>query len=138
MKIAVSACLLGQNCKYNGGNNKNERVLAFVEGHEVVPICPETAGGLSAPRLPAEIVGDRVVLSDGTDVTAAFRAGAARTLDTLQGEGVELVILKARSPSCGNREIYDGTFGGRLIAGRGVTAEAILAAGYRVMNEEEI
>lgn len=138
MKIAVSACLLGQKCKYNGGHNRNERVLRFVEGHAVVPICPETAGGLSAPRLPAEIVGQRVLFQDGTDATAAFREGAARTLELLRREGVELVILKARSPSCGNREIYDGSFTGRLTAGRGVTAAALMDAGYRVISEEEL
>lgn len=138
MKIAVSACLLGQNCKYNGGNNRHEWVLRLVEGHEVLPICPEAAGGLPCPRPPAEIVGERVLNNRGEDVTAAFHLGAATTLQAVRDFGAELVILKSRSPSCGTRTVYDGTFSGALVPGQGVAAAMLTAAGFRVINEDEI
>ncbi len=122
MKILVSACLLGENCKYSGGNNYSEKAAAFVQGHEVIPVCPEVLGGLSVPRTPAEIVNGEVVTKDGVSVDAAFRAGAARALAIAKENGVELAILQPRSPSCGAAEVYDGTFTGRKIPGQGVFA----------------
>ena len=99
MKILVSACLLGENCKYSGGNNYSEKAAAFVQGHEVIPVCPEVLGGLSVPRTPAEIVNGEVVTKDGVSVDAAFRAGAARALAIAKENGVELAILQPRSTS---------------------------------------
>lgn len=136
--ILVSACLLGENCKYSGGNNRREEVCRLLEGKEYVPFCPEQAGGLSTPRLPSERRDDRVFSRDGEDVTEAFLLGAERTLELCRREAVELAILKQGSPSCGSRYIYDGSFSGVKIPGEGVTAELLRKNGIRVVSEEEI
>lgn len=132
MKIAVSACLLGENCKYSGGNNRSERLLSELAKHpeiEVIPVCPEVAGGLSTPRPPAEIVDGEVVNNYGVSVDAEYRAGVAAEMARLKPhiESGELAaaVLQSRSPSCGVHEVYDGTFTGRLIAGRGLFAQAL-------------
>ena len=133
-KIVVSACLLGHNCKYNGGNNRCEAVLRFTEGREVVAVCPEQLGGLPTPRIPAEIVKGEVRNAAGESVDAAFREGARRAAALLEGEDVEMAILQPRSPSCGAREIYDGTFSRRLIPGQGVFAQLLMQKGIRVLE----
>ena len=115
MKILVSACLLGKNCKYNGGNNLNKSVLDFIEGHEVIGVCPEQLGGLSTPRLPAEIVDGVVTNKEGVCVDNEFRKGAQEALTIALENKVDLAILQSRSPSCGVKEIYDGSFSGRKI-----------------------
>ena len=138
MKIAVSACLLGENCKYNGGNNYSEKVAKYVEGHEVVPICPEVLGGLSTPREPAEIVGGEVKHKAGDSVDKEFRAGAKAALDIVLKNQVELVILQSRSPSCGVKTIYDGTFSGNIIPGQGVFAEMLKEAKIKAVDVEDI
>ncbi len=123
MKILVSACLLGENCKYSGGNNYSEKAAAFVQGHEVIPVpALRYWAACRFPRTPAEIVNGEVVTKDGVSVDAAFRAGAARALAIAKENGVELAILQPRSPSCGAAEVYDGTFTGRKIPGQGVFA----------------
>lgn len=101
MKILVSACLLGENCKYSGGNNYNQAVCDFARGHQVVPVCPEVLGGLPTPRCPAEIVQGVVTNKEGINVDREFRAGAAKALAIAKENGVELAILQSRSPSCG-------------------------------------
>lgn len=136
--ILVSACLLGENCKYSGGNNRREEVCRFLEGKEYVPFCPEQAGGLHTPRLPSERRGDRVVSSAGEDVTEAFLLGAERTLELCRREGAQVAILKQGSPSCGSRYIYDGSFSGVKIPGEGVTAELLRQNGIRVISEENV
>ena len=136
--ILVSACLLGKNCKYTGGNNRNGAVIAFLEGKEYIPFCPEQAGGLPTPRLPSEIRGDGVVNSQGEDVTAAFLLGAARALEVCEASGADLAILKEGSPSCGVHLVYDGTFSGRKIDGMGMTARRLREAGIAVMSENDI
>ena len=103
MKIAVSACLLGRNCKYNGGNNRSQAVLDFLEGHVVIPVCPEVTGGLPVPRVPVELQNGRAVNKNGEDVTAYFRRGVEQTMARLSGEEIDLAILQPRSPSCGCR-----------------------------------
>ncbi len=134
MKILVSACLLGRKCKYNGGDNYNEALIGFCKGHEVVPVCPEAAGGLSVPRRPCEIA-DGIVRNDiGESVDAAFRRGAARCLAIAKDEKVELAILQSRSPSCGVGRVYDGTFTGTLIEGDGVFAGLLRENGFKVMD----
>lgn len=138
MKIMVSACLLGENCKYNGGNNYSEKVVEYVKGHEVIPVCPEVLGGLPIPRMPAEIVGETVQRKDGVSVDEQFRNGARLALEEAKREGVDLVILQPRSPSCGARQIYDGTFSGRKIEGQGVFAGMLLKHGFKIMDAEEI
>ncbi len=138
MKVLVSACLLGENCKYSGGNNRNERVLAFLRGHEAVPVCPEVLGGLPTPRTPAEIVAGVVTDRDGKNVDQKFRRGAALALELARREGAELAILQPKSPSCGARQVYDGTFSGRKINGRGVFAQLLLENGFRVLEPEDL
>lgn len=134
MRIMVSACLLGQKCKYNGGDNYSEKVVAFTEGHEVVPVCPEVLGGLSVPRPPCEIVRGVVTDADGVNRDQAFRDGAALGLRLAQEKQVDLVILQSRSPSCGVGRIYDGTFSGKLIEGDGVFAALLRENGFRVAD----
>ena len=136
--ILVSACLLGENCKYSGGNNRREDVCRFLEGKDYVAFCPEQAGGLPTPRLPSERRGDRVVSSAGEDVTEAFLLGAERTLELCRRENVNFAVLKQGSPSCGSRYIYDGSFSGVKIPGEGVTAKLLRANEIQVISEEDI
>ena len=138
MKIMVSACLLGENCKYNGGNNRDDDLLKLLSGHEVIQICPEVAGGLPTPRIPAEIINGIVMNKEGKNVDDAFRSGADRTLMQAEKERPDLIILQSRSPSCGVKEIYDGSFSGRLIPGQGVFAKMAMDAGFRVADVEDI
>ena len=138
MKIMVSACLLGENCKYNGGNNLNPDLLRLLSGHTVIPVCPEVLGGLPVPRIPAEIVNGAVVNREGISVDDAFRRGAEKALELAAAERPDLVILQSRSPSCGTRQVYDGTFSGTLVRGKGVFAEMAANAGFRVMDAEEV
>ena len=138
MKILVSACLLGKNCKYNGGNNLNQSVLGFIEGHEVIGVCPEQLGGLSTPRLPAEIVDGVVTNKEGVSVDAEFRKGAQAALAVALENKVDLAILQSRSPSCGVKEIYDGSFSGKKIKGQGVFAKLLSAHGIKVLDAEDV
>ena len=138
MKIAVSACLLGENCKYNGGNNLNEKVVDFVKGHEVVLVCPEVMGGLATPRIPSEIVNGVVTNKEGTVVDSEFRKGAEVALGKVLAEGVELAILQSRSPSCGSKEIYDGSFSGKKISGMGIFARELKANGIKIIDAEDL
>lgn len=137
MKIMVSACLLGENCKYNGGNNLNPELLRLLAGHTVIPVCPEVLGGLPVPRIPAEIVNGAVVNREGISVDNAFRRGAEKALELAAAEQPDLIILQSRSPSCGAGQIYDGTFSGTLVRGKGVFAEMAVNAGFRVMDAED-
>jgi len=138
MKIAISACLLGENCKYNGGNNRSSIVEDFIRGHEVLALCPEVLGGLPVPREPAEIVGGIVRTKDGTSVDDPFRKGAERALQMVLNNQIELVILQSRSPSCGVNMVYDGTFSGKLISGDGVFVQLLKSRGIRVMDAADI
>ena len=138
MRIMVSACLLGERCKYNGGDNYSEAVAAFVQGHETFPVCPEMAGGLSAPRLPCEIVNGTVRNTAGEDMDRAFRDGAEKCVRLAEEKEIELAILQPRSPSCGVREIYDGTFSGRRVEGSGVFASLLRANGFRVVEPDDL
>lgn len=139
----ISSCLLGHNCKYNGGNNKNETVIDFCQNKKYVVICPESAGNLPSPRPPAERIGNKVIDRDGVDVTEAFYKGAEISLKTcltaaeLSGEQIEGAILKANSPSCGSCRIYDGTFSGTLTEGDGIFTEMLKARDIQVITEKE-
>lgn len=123
--LLVSACLMGYNCKYNGGNNAlPEDVLASLrQRYCLIPVCPEAAGGLPTPRTPSERRGDRVITQDGRDVTDAFRRGAELAGELAERFGAHAALLKANSPSCGSGTVYDGSFSGRLVPGDGITAE---------------
>lgn len=138
MKIFVSACLIGENCKYNGGNNYSEAVKKYVEGHEVISMCPEVEGGLPIPRTPAEIVKGVVTNRDGVSVDKEFRVGADKILDVLLEEKVELAILQSRSPSCGIGRIYDGSFTKTLTNGNGIFADLLVKHGIKVIDVEKI
>lgn len=136
MKILVSACLLGRNCKYSGGNNLDENVVAFVQGHEVVPVCPEEAAGLGIPRVPMEIVDGILINKEGVVVDEPVRRAVANIVE--ENRDADLAILKSRSPTCGVKQVYDGTFSGALINGSGVLAQALKEAGIRIMDAEDI
>ena len=138
MKIAVSACLLGENCKYNGGNNFSEKVSEFIKGHEVIPVCPEVLGGLPTPRESSEIVKGVVRHRDGTSVDEEFRRGADLALKLVIDNDVELVILQSRSPSCGVKNVYDGSFSGTLSPGQGVFARLLTENNIKVMDVSEL
>ena len=138
MKIMISSCLLGHNVKYNGGNNKNEALLRLLSGHTVIPVCPEVLGGLPVPRTPAEIVSGEVINRRGESVDKAFRKGAEKALESAKREKPDLVILQSRSPSCGVKQIYDGTFSGTLVSGQGVFARMAQEAGFRVIDIEDV
>ncbi len=138
MKIMVSACLVGENCKYNGGSNRNENVLEFIQDQEVILICPEVMGGLPTPRIPAEITEGKVGTRDGRDVTEEYFRGAQLTLALAQKEQPDLIILQSRSPSCGVKQRYDGTFTGTLIEGSGVTARLLTDHGFTVTDVEDL
>ena len=137
-KIAVSACLLGENCKYSGGNNKNDKVLDFIKGKGVIPVCPEVAGGLPTPRVPVELVDGVAINREGVNVDKEFHLGVERMLKKLSGEDIDLVILQPRSPSCGIKQIYDGTFTGTLKPGQGMFAKALMEKGYKVVELDEL
>lgn len=138
MKIVVSACLLGENCKYSGGNNYSEKVMKFLEGHQVIPVCPEVLGGLPVPRVPAEIVNGIVTNAEGAEVDREYRAGAERALKIALEQGAQLAVLQSRSPSCGAKEIYDGSFSKRKIPGKGIFAALLEENGIPILDLEEI
>ena len=138
MTILVSACLLGENCKYNGGNNLNERVLRYLAGHEIIPVCPEMLGGLPSPRKPVEWRDGHAVTRDGDDWTAEFRLGVARAMALIGYRPIDLAILQSRSPTCGVKQVYDGTFTGRKIPGQGALAKALAERGIPLMDAEDV
>lgn len=137
MKILVSACLLGINCKYKGGNNLNPGLMKFLDDHTVIPVCPELLGKRPVPREPVEIVDGVVREKDGTSRDAEFRRGALEGLQIAQEQGIDLAILQSRSPSCGVNQIYDGTFTGKRIAGHGVFADLLIQNGFAVKDVED-
>ena len=137
MKVLVSACVLGCNCKYNGRNNRNEAVIEYLKGKEVLSICPEMLANMPIPRPCAEIV-DEVVMDDkGNNVDSDYRKAVALALEKIEGEKIDLAILQSRSPTCGVNNIYDGTFTGKLISGQGLFAKALITKGYPVKDAED-
>ena len=138
MRILVSACLLGENCKYNGGNNYNPAVAEFVKDKEVLPICPEMMAGMGCPRIPIEIVDGVLMDRDGNNVDAAMRKAVEQAMEMIREEDILCAVLQSRSPTCGVNQIYDGSFTGKLIEGSGVLAQALKLVGYRVVDAEDI
>lgn len=139
MKILVSKCLLGYNCRYKGDNCLNEKVKALSQnGYEFVGICPEQDGGLPTPRAPGEIVGDKVLTKEGKDITAEYRKGAEHALELAKKEGITMAVLKSKSPSCGYGKIYDGTFSGTLKDGNGITAQLLSDNGIKVVSDDTL
>ncbi len=136
----VSACLAGVNCRYDGKDSADERVMELVNQGKAIPVCPEQLGGLSTPRISCELVnqtGDKKIINkEGTDRTEEFKLGAERTLAIAKALGVSKAIMKSKSPSCGCGQIYDGTFSGTLIPGNGMAVELLLQNGIEVITEK--
>lgn len=137
-KILVSACLLGLNCKYDGENNRNEKVLEYIKDKEVIPVCPEIFGGLQTPRIPSEIVGDKVLNREKIDVTKEYQKGAEETLYLAKLFNVKKALLKESSPSCGSNTVYDGTFSKNKKEGMGITAQLLKENGIEIISEKEL
>ena len=137
-KIIVSACLLGENCKYSGGNNKCDEVIALAEKFEIIPVCPECFGGLPIPRVPSEIRDGRVYSKTGEDLTEAFLSGAEQTLYIAKEANAPCAVLKENSPSCGFGKIYDGTFSGNKIDGNRITAQLLYDNEIQVFGESRV
>jgi len=139
--ILVSACLVGLNCKYNGGNNFNEKIFNLVKEGKAIIVCPEQLGGLTTPRLPSEIKiinGKKYVIrNDGYDVTKEYERGANEVLRLAKELNISKAILKSKSPSCGCGIIYDGTFTGKKISGNGITTSLLIENGIEVITEKD-
>lgn len=133
--ILVSACLLGVACRYDGDSRPNDAVWALAERYRLIPVCPESMGGLPIPREPSEIVGDRVLSRMGKDVTAEYRRGAQRVLSIARKFGCRAALLKEKSPSCGTGTVHNGKFDGGLTDGYGVTAALLRENGIAVFGE---
>lgn len=153
MKILISSCLLGEDVRYDGDNSsilytpsftfsQKELFMDILGENEIYSFCPEVSGGLSIPRDPAEITSIekpfKVETKEGENVTINFLLGAKNALELCQSEGITVALLKAKSPSCGNKEIYDGTFSDKLIEGQGMTAKLLEENGIKVFNEQEL
>ncbi len=138
MNILVSACLLGINCRYDGSGTADDKVMQLLEKHHCIPICPEQMGGLSTPRLPAELQGNQVKTVCGEDVTQAFINGAEEVAKLATLFKCTYAILKERSPSCGYGQVYDGSFSGQLIEGSGLTAKRLEAMGLTILGETKV
>ena len=138
MKVLVSACLMGENCKYNGGNNYHADVVEFVRDKEVILVCPEMLAGMGCPRTPIEIVNGVLMDRNGNSVEAAMQDAIAKVLEEIRNEEIECAILQSRSPTCGVNQIYDGSFSGVRITGSGKFAQALKDAGYRVIDAEDV
>jgi len=137
MKIC-SACLLGIECRYDGKEKENRKIINLSRKEILIPVCPEQLGGLSTPRVPAEQKGRKVFTKSGKDVSENFKKGAEQILKITKLYGIKEAILKQRSPSCGYGQIPDGTFSGKIVKGDGVTAALLKKNGIKVISEEDL
>ena len=137
-KILVSACLLGTPCRYDGLSRPNLCVISLKDRYELIPVCPEELGGLKTPRIPAEIVKDRVITENGQDVTKNYQNGALKALEIAKAHNISLAILKSKSPSCGKGQVYDGTFTKTLTEANGITVSCLIKNGIKVLSESEL
>lgn len=138
MRVLVSACLLGRNCKYNGGNNYSQKAADYLKDKDVTEICPEMLAGLGAPRKPVELVDGRAQSADGEDFGDQFQKGIQRAMEIIDGQQIDLALLQSRSPTCGGKQIYDGTFSGKLVAGQGMLAAALSGKGIPLLDVEDL
>ena len=140
IKVLISACLLGDNVKYSGGNNLTPELVTMLEKYNVkiVKICPECFAGLPIPRVPSEIREDKVFSKDGRDITEEFLDGAEKTYEVVERKQADFAILKERSPSCGSSYIYDGNFSGKVIEGQGFTTRKLNEENIIVFSEENL
>ncbi|MDD8048546.1 MAG: DUF523 domain-containing protein [Thomasclavelia sp.] len=136
--IGISSCLCGLNCTYAGKNNLEPLASYLIESKLAIQVCPEVLGGLSIPRTPCEIVGDKVLSIDGKDFTQEYNLGAKKALKILKDNDVDVFFTKFRSPSCGNRKVYDGTFSHKLVDGDGIAVKLFKENGIKVFSENEI
>ncbi|MFC6345683.1 DUF523 domain-containing protein [Vagococcus carniphilus] len=146
--IGISACLGGIACRYDGKSQSRDELVELVENKKAEMICPEVLGGLPIPRKPAEIIGGdgynvlegkaRVLDIDGEDVTSIYLAGAEKAYDNLKSKGINVLIVKENSPSCGSQFIYDGTFTGCKISGIGVATAFFKSKGLKVYSDTEL
>ena len=134
----VSACLAGKNCKYNGGNNACEAVISLVQQDRALAICPESLSGLPCPREPSERRGNEFVSRSGKNVTKEFEKGASLALKAALKSGAKKAVVKSRSPSCGYKKIYDGSFSGKLCNGNGLWTEHLLNNGFEIFTENDL
>ncbi len=135
--IIVSACLLGESCRYDGKSKPCQAVINLKEKYNLIPVCPEVMGGLKTPRHPSEIIGDKVIGKDDSDNTKEYKKGAEIALNIALQNGAKKAVLKAKSPSCGKGQIYDGTFSGVLKDGNGITAKLFMENRIEVLTENE-
>ncbi|MDO4502333.1 MAG: DUF523 domain-containing protein [Coriobacteriia bacterium] len=143
MRIAVSACLLGEPCRYDGRSVPCVAAETLAEQFELVPVCPEVMGGMPTPRVPSEVQmaagrPDVVLSAEGQDVTGYFVRGAEEALRVARESGCVAALLKQKSPSCGSALIYDGSFSGTLVSGRGLAARRFAEAGLPVFDESQV
>lgn len=137
MKILVSSCIIGKNCKYNGGNSLNPAVLDFLKDKEMIEICPEVLAGLPIPRPSVELVNGVAMEKNGQCVHDEYQKGVQLAMKKVEAMDIDLVILQSRSPTCGVNEIYDGTFTGNLVEGQGLFAKALIEKGYKVKDVKD-
>ena len=137
-KMLVSACLAGVNCKYDGGNNENKKIIELIKNKDVILICPEQLGGLKTPRIPAERKDNKVINKENIDVTKEYQKGAEEVLNLAKKFNIKKAILKSKSPSCGKGKIYDGTFSNALTNRSGVTTELLEKNGIKVISSDDI
>ena len=136
-RILVSACLLGLKVRYDGKEKTNEELVERLKNYDFVPVCPEIFGGLSTPRVPAEIRDNKVINKEGIDVTSNYVRGAEEVLKLALKFNIKKAILKSNSPSCGKGKVYDGTFSGNLVDGNGITAKLLMDNGIEVLSEDD-
>ena len=137
-KILISACLVGDKVRYDGKGQYHPLIKDLLEKYELVPFCPEVEGGLKIPRIPSEIVKDKVISKEGKDVTSNFISGAKKALMLCQYLNIKIAILKEGSPSCGVNEIHNGKFDGKMVKGKGITASLLEKNGIAVYSENDI
>ena len=138
-KILISACLIGEKCRYDGRTNYNPKIKDLLQKYDLVPFCPEMEGGLPTPRNPSEIQKDRKVkMNSGRDVTRQYELGAEKAFNICLALNIKIAILKENSPSCGSKFIHDGSFSNKLIEGEGKTTELLKRKGIKVISEDEI
>ena len=136
-KIVVSSCLAGIKCRYDGTCKKNDYICSLVSEGKAIPMCPEVLGGLSIPREPAEIINDKVITKSGKDVTENYIKGSLEVLNYCKKKNIKKCILKEKSPACGLK-VYDGTFSGKLIDKKGITASLLIENGIEVISSDEV
>lgn len=136
--ILVSACVLGENCKYNGGNNFCPAAAELLKDYKILALCPEMLAGMGCPRTPIEIVEGVLMDQQGRNVDKAMNDAVAKAIEIVKQSQISLAVLQSRSPTCGVNQIYDGTFTGRLISGSGLFAQALKTAGYPVLDVEDL